>query len=314
MSIRTIPALTNHNPGRPGWTIEAEAASLADAGASGLAGSILRSGFSPAEPVAVADNIDRVSLAGLFAAILAGLDSRKNKDGTSKLLILATDPEGKAVKVDLDKVRTTIAGLDPQDVRPDYAIPAGGDGRRRTVAYALAMVYAMATARTIGPMHVVACATDKGSDALAGNLRKAYSRALGPWQKVIAAVEVLRERPTMTESDLMQATEAKRGDAQLMHRAASAIIRHRLTVDPAGRCPGKEEWIGIRDMADSDAAQDALAKAIASTRPKSVGVDAWQRALANLPSDVSIPARALATAMEVGTEEALAALVSPLMK
>jgi hypothetical protein len=162
-------------------------------------------------------------------------------------------------------------------------------------------------------MATVACGTDKASDALAGNLLDSYRSALGPWQKVLATVDIIKARPSITEAELMAVTGAKRGDAQLMHRAASAIIRHRLTVDASQRCPGKEEWTGIRDAADSSIAADMLAKAVASVRPKAIGVDVWQRALSNLPEGSTLDARKVAEAMATGTEEALAALLQPLM-
>lgn len=312
-NIHTIPALDDSNAGRPGWTIATEAAALADAGSNGLAGVILAHGFSPAKPVSVSRNAEGATLATLASEVLRGLDTRKAKDGTVRAVILATDAEGKPVKVDLDRIRQAIASLDPQDIRPDYAIPAGGDGRRRTVAYFLASVYAIALGRTIGPMATVECATDKGSDALAGNLLDSYRSALGPWQKVLATVDIIRARPSITEAELMAITGAKRGDGQLMHRAASAIIRHRLTVDPAQRCPGKEEWLTVRDAPTGEEAAAILARVIASTRPKAIGVDVWQRALANVPEGSTLDARKVAEAMATGTEEAMAALLSPLL-
>lgn len=314
MTIHTIPALRDENAGRPGWTIADEALALAKAGSNGLAGIILAHGFSPAKPVSVASNTDRTSLAILAAAVLAGLANHKSKAGEPLPLVLAHDAEGKPVKVAQDAVRSVIADMEPQDIVPANAIPAGGDGRRRTVAYFLALVYASALKRHIGPMHCVQAGSDKGSDALAGNLLDSYRSALGPWQKVLATVDVIKSRPGLSEAEVQAVCGAKRGDAQLMHRAAVAIIKHGLVVDTAGRCPGKEEWPVIRDCATAEEAQDKLAAIVAAVRPKAVGIDVWARALGMLPEGTAIDGRALATAMETGTEEAMAALVTPLMK
>lgn len=314
MSIHSIPALHDSNAGRPGWTIAAEALALAKAGSNGLAGIILAHGFSPAKPVSVAKNTDGLSLAILASEVLRGLDQHKSKSGEPMALILASDAEGKPVKVTLDQIRAAIVEADPQDIVPPMAIPAGGDGRRRTVAYFIATVYALACKRTMGPMTTVMAGSDKASDALAGNLLDSYRSALGPWQKVLATVDVVKGRPSITEAEVQAVCGAKRGDAQLMHRAAVAIIKHGLAVDTAGRCPGKEEWPAIRDCATSEEAQALLATVVASVRPKAVGVDKWASALAMLPEGTTLDGRALAQAMEAGTEEALAALLTPLMK
>lgn len=311
--LASVPALDDSNPGRDGWTIADEVEALADAGSNGLAGAILAHGFAPGKPATVASNVNGITLAPLAAGILAGLDARKAKDGSVRKLSLATDKDGKAVSVDIDSIRAILADIDPQEVAPEYAIPAGGDGRRRTVAYALAALYAAALSREVGPMATLPVATDKGVDALAGNLLDAYRSALGPWQKVAGAVNLMRERPTVGESEIMAITGAKRGDGQLMHRAASAIIRHRLAVDMTRRCPGKEEWPAIRDAATAEEAAALLSKAYDAVRPKAVGIDVWQRALANVPEGATLDARAVAKAMEAGTEEALAALVQPLL-
>lgn len=314
MSIHSIPALTDSNAGRPGWSIAQEVTAQAKLGTASLAALILAHGFSPAKPVSVASNGDKLSLATLATEVLRGLDAHKSKAGEPLALILANDAEGKPVKVTLDALRAVIVDADPQDIVPDYTIPAGGDGRRRTVGYFLAWAYAQACKRTVGPMAVVQAGSDKPSDALAGNLMDSYRSALGPWQKVLAAVEVVKARPSITEAEIQATCAAKRGDAQLMHRAAVSIIKHGLTVDTAGRCPGKEEWPAIRDCATAEEAQAKLAQVVASVRPKAVGVDKWASALGMLPEGTTLDGRALAVAMEAGTEEALAALLTPLMK
>lgn len=311
--LASIPAMTDSNPGRDGWTIAGEVAALADAGSNSLAGIILAHGFSPAKPVTVARNGEGITLSTLAACILVGLSDRKAKDGTVRKLTLATDKDGKGVSVDVDTIRAVLADIDPQEIAPEYCIPAGGDGRRRTVAYALAALYAATLKREIGPMYTLAVGTDKGSDALASNLLDSYRSALGPWQKVAGAVDLMRERPTVGESEIMSITGAKRGDGQLMHRAACAILRHRLTVDISKRCPGKEEWPAIRDAATAEEAAALLSKAYDAVRPKAIGVDVWQRALANVPEGSMLDARKVAEAMKAGTEEALAALVQPLL-
>ena len=89
----------------------------------------------------------------------------------------------------------------------------------------------------------------------------------------------------------------KRGDGQLIHRAATAIRRHKLTIDRTKRCPGKEEWKTILEAGNSVEAAEILEKMQTSVRDKALGVDQVRNALTNLPEGLMVDPRKLADAM-----------------
>ena len=106
----------------------------------------------------------------------------------------------------------------------------------------------------------------------------------------------------------------KRGDAQLMHRGASAIVKHGLPTDMSKRCLDKEEWVKVRDCTDRESALALLDKMQSEKRAKAVGVNTWSAGLGMIPEDAIIRPRKLAAAMEAGTEEAYSAFMAPFLK
>jgi hypothetical protein len=125
--VRLFTVDPSHNPGRSNaWTIQGEAVRLADAGASGLAGIILRDGFSilPGDQVAYTRNVDAITLADVCAAIIVGLDSRKSESGTVKPILNGTS---------LELFKRRLA-----DIADKRAAGIVVDGRRRVIASIIA--------------------------------------------------------------------------------------------------------------------------------------------------------------------------------
>lgn len=275
----------HHNPGRSAtWSVREEAARLANAGMSGLAGIMLRDGFSklPADAVLTVEG-EKTTLASLCAEILAGLDSRKSDKGAVAKVINGSD-------IATIKLRfATIADLSTST----YVV----DGRRRLIAALLAFGCGRDTI-----MDEIQTAKYKGTqedvDAFRSNYSRELAQKLDPWAKVEAGERTLADKPTTTEAELLALLGVKRGDGQLIHRAATAIRRHKLAIDRSKRCPGKEEWKTILEAGNSVEAAEILEKMQTSVREKTLGVDQVRNALANLPEGTRVDARKLAEAIK----------------
>lgn len=286
----SIPSFNlNHNPGRAtSWTVREEAARLANAGMSGLAGIMLRDGYSklPADAILVTEG-EKTTLAPLCAEILVGLDTRKSEKGAVAKVLNGTDVA--TIKLRLATIQDLSTAV--------YVV----DGRRRMIAALLAF----ACGRD-GMLDEILTAKYKGADESVDAFRSNYSRELAqkldPWAKVEAGERTLADKPTTSEAELLSVLGVKRGDGQLIHRAATAIRRHKLTIDRTKRCPGKEEWKTILECATASEAQDTINSLQVTVRDKALGVDQVRNALANLPEGTRVDARALAKAI-VGRNE-----------
>ena len=274
----------HHNPGRSAtWSVREEAARLASQGMSGLAGIMLRDGFSklPADAVLTVEG-EKTTLAPLCAEILAGLDTRKSDKGAVAKVINGSD-------IATIKLRfATIADLSTST----YVV----DGRRRLIAALLAFGCGRDTI-----MDEIQIAKYKGTqedvDAFRSNYSRELAQKLDPWAKIEAGERTLADKPTTTEAELLALLGVKRGDGQLIHRAATAIRRHKLTIDRTKRCPGKEEWKTILEAGNSVEAAEILEKMQTSVRDKALGVDQVRNALTNLPEGLMVDPRKLADAM-----------------
>jgi hypothetical protein len=296
-----LPTFTGSNPGRSlNWTVQACAVRLADAGPNGLAGWILARGFSPLPQclLTVSPNTDKETFAALCAAILEGLDTRRTEEGAVRAVCLrpGLDGKGRGPSAQVSALRTALASM--ADDVADYIIPSWGDGRERTIATILAHAYDLATGGAgIARVHV---AVLESGNALEQNVMRDLANKLDPWAKVDGTMGILAERPTMQESELMRIVGFKRGDAQLAHRGAVAILRHRLIVDRTKRCPSKEEW---KEIVDADTCTGAQAKLDAyqgDARVKRLGIDVAIGALAGMPETATVHCRELATALASG--------------
>jgi hypothetical protein len=299
-----LPTFAGANPGRSvAWTIPACAARLADAGPNGLAGWILRDGFrdDPQCLLTVATNTNKETFADLCAAILEGLDTRRTEEGAVRAVCLrpGMDGKGRGPSAQVSAIRTALASM--ADDVADYIIPSHGDGRERTVATILAHAYDIATGGAgIAQVHVHVKASGKAGDALRSNTLRDLANKLDPWAKVDGTVAILSEHPTMQESELMRVVGFKRGDAQLAHRGAVTILRHRLIVDRSKRCPSKEEWKEILDADTCTGAQAKLDAYQGDARVKRLGIDVALGALAGMPETATVNCRELATALASG--------------
>lgn len=271
----------DHNPGRSqAWSVRAEAIRLADQGASGLAGIILRDGFSPLPACAVAftKNTDKVDLSALCAEILAGLASRTTESGSVKPILNGTP---------LELFRRRLADL--------ATIRAAGivvDGRRRTIATIMAYGVGLDAADMNG------VEVEEGAEmAMRANIAQELAQRLDPWAKVEAGERVIAAAPSITEVEVLRLLGVKRGDGQLIHRAATAIRKHGLTPDRSGKCPSKEEWKQICDELTREGAVALLAKYQTEVRAKALGVDMVIKALEAMPEDATGNLRALAVAL-----------------
>lgn len=282
--MRHFPAFdpTTNNPGRDsGWTLAAEVKRLADAGANGLAGIILRDGYSRLPADAVVTEPSEVNhLPDLCAAIIVALDARKGEKGAVQKVL-----NGSTVEF----IRTRFDSLCQESSSVGNVV----DGRRRTLAALLAYGCGrdldVATVDAPAGVHDVAFRT---------NYSRQLAQQVNPWAKVEAGERTLSDKPSMTEAEIMSALGVKRGDGQLIYRAASAINKHGLTPDRSLRCPGKEEWKGILDAETSTEAKALLAKVQTSVRAKSVGIDVVAEALSKLPEGTLLDARKLAKALD----------------
>lgn len=274
------------NPGRSqAWTVRDEAVALANAGTSGLAGIILRDGFStlPGAAVLYVRNDDKHTLAALCAEIVAGLETRKSESGTVAQIINGTS---------LDLFKRRLA-----DIADRKGAGVIVDGRRRT----LASIIAYGCGREDVDMQGSELTPEQAMDAemsFKSNYIVELAKRLDPWAKVEAGSRLLATRPSISEAETMAALGVKRGDGQLIHRAATAISKHRLTPDRSGRCPSKEEWKAIGDEATAAGAAALLHKYQTETRAKALGLDVVKAALGVLPEGTMLDARALAVAME----------------
>ncbi len=282
MSKSSFPAFdpTLANPGRDSaWNVAEEVVRLADAGSNGLAGVILRDGYSPlsADRVSVVP-ADQDQLPALCAAILAALDSRKgDKGGVLKVINGST----------VDFIRTRFDSL----LQESHSVATVVDGRRRT----LASLIAYGCGRDLEVPTVEADAV--AEVAFRENYNRSLAQSLSPWAKVEAGERTIAEKPSITEAELMTALGVKRGDGQLIFRAASAIGKHGLTPNRKLRCPGKEEWKAILDSEKRADAKAMLDKVQTSVRAKSIGIDVVTEALSKLPEGTILDARELSTAM-----------------
>lgn len=285
-SMSSIPTFNpNHNPGRAqSWTVREEAARLANQGMSGLAGIMLRDGFSklPADAILVLEGA-KTTLAEVCAEVLAGLDTRKGDKGAVSKVINGTD---------IATIRLRFNTI--QDLSTSTYVV---DGRRRLIAALLAfgcgrdgMLDEIQTAKYKGESEDV--------DAFRSNYSRELAQKLDPWAKVEAGERTLADKPTTTEAELLSVLGVKRGDGQLIHRAATAIRRHKLAIDRSKRCPGKEEWKTILEAGNSIEAAEILEKMQTSVREKTLGVDQVRNALANLPEGTRVDARKLAEAIK----------------
>jgi hypothetical protein len=294
-----------HNPGRSsGWSVRVEAVRLADAGANGLAGLILRDGFSqmPAASVAYEANTDGMTLAPLCAEILAGLATRTSESGTVKPILNGTPLALFQRRLD-DIAKLKGAGV---------VI----DGRRRTVA----SIIAYGCGKDAVEMQGVKLDNPDAEAAFIINGLVAQAAKLDPWAKVEAGVRVLSGSPSMSEAELMKVLQVKRGDAQLIHRGASAMIMHGLRPDVSKRCPSKEEWTNLLPDPKGERATPTAAEAASTlvglqtdTRAKALGVDQISKALSMLQEGTLLDARQLANACKdrKAFDAFLASIVKP---
>lgn len=280
----------SHNPGRSAaWTVRGEAIALANAGASGLAGIILRDGFSDAPACAVpyVKNTERVTLAALCAEILVGLATRTTESGAVKPILNGTPIElFRRRMADLENV--TAAGIVT-------------DGRRRCIASIMAYGVGLDGIEMKGTL-------DKRTgteSAFRDNIAQELAQRLDPWAKVEAGERTLTVSPLMSEADMMKALGVKRCDGQLIHRAATAIRKHGLVCDRTKRCPGKEEWATILAELTREGADSLLRKAQTEVRAKALGSDQIIKALETLPESLTLNPRELAKAC--GSADALTA-------
>ena len=137
-----------------------------------------------------------------------------------------------------------------------------------------------------------------GGLAFKANYSRELAQRLDPWAKVEAGERTLSDKPTMSEAEIMGALGVKRGDGQLIHRSATAVRKHNLTPDRAGRCPNKEEWKQISDELTSEGAKALLASIQTTTRAKALGLDVVVTALSVMPEGTMLDARALAVACQ----------------
>lgn len=284
------------NPGRSAsWSVQAEAVRLADAGTNGLAGIILRDGYSPIPTSAVlyVRNEDKATMASLCAEIIAGLSTRTSEAGTVAPVINGTP---------LDLFRRRLA-----DLAERKASGIVVDGRRRCIASIIAYGCGREDLDMIGIELTTEQATMQ-EVAYRTNVERDLAARLDPWSKVEAGERVLADKPTTNETEMMSVLGAKRGDGQLIHRSASAIRKHGLTPNRKGRCPSKEEWKAILDEMTSEGAKALLARYQTDTRAKALGVDQVAKALSVLPEGTILDARALSVAMS--SREALDAFLA----
>lgn len=274
---------TIRNPGRSAaWTVRAEAIRQAQSGS--LAHTILRDGYGilPVHAVSYVRCDDGASLAPLCAEIVAGLESRKNEAGTVAPIL-----NGTPIALFLRRME------DLKDMKPAGQIV---DGCCRTVA----SIVAYGCGKDDVEMHGVKLTSEQAARVLVSletNIALAYAQKLDPWAKIEGAEHMLAVTPTTTEAELLAATGCKRGDGQLMHRAATAIRKHGLSPDRAGRCPGKEEWKEIMEEKTAAGAQALLLKYQTDTRAKALGIDMVQKALGALPESVMLSGRMLGSAL-----------------
>ena len=297
-----LPTFNGVNYGRNrGWTIASCAVRLADAGPNGLAGWILRDGFRP-DPqclLTVAPNTDGDTFATLCAEILTGLDSRRTDEGAVRTVCFRAglDGKGRGPSVQVSAIAAVLNAM-AQDVA-DYVIPAHGDGRERTIATILAHAYDVAGGgEGIPVVHVHVQPTGAASGALTANILREMATRLDPWAKIQGSVALLRERPTMQESELMRIVGFKRGDGQLAYRGAAAILRHRLQPDESKRCPSKEEWKEVLDCVTSEQAVARLEELQNTAREKKLGIDSLIKGLEKLPETATLAPRDLQRACE----------------
>lgn len=281
--MRVFTFDTTINPGRSAlWNVREEAARLADQGMNGLAGLILRDGYSilPAAAVLYVKNADKVTMAALCAEIIAGLDTRRSDKGAIKPIINGTT---------LELFKRRLA-----DISDHRAAGIVLDGRRRTIA----SIVAYGCGRDDVEMQGVEASVDVVVQAsgIKPNVLHEAANKLDPWAKIEAGEGMMALSPTLTEAEILAQTGVKRGDGQLIHRAASAIRKHGLTPDRAGRCPSKEEWKAILDCATGDEARAMLATLQTGTRAKALGLDVVIKALSVLPEGKVLDARKLAEA------------------
>jgi hypothetical protein len=272
---------TSHNLGRhEGWTVEAEAARLADQGMSGLCGVILRDGFSilPTDAILYTRNTESVTLSDVCARILAGLDSRKSESGTVKPIINGTS---------IELVRMRLAQISD---RKGAGIVV--DGRRR----AIASIMAYALGREDMEMHGIELTPEQAAVpeiAFRTATARDMAQKLDPWAKVEAGLRILADAPTTNEAEMMALLSVKRGDGQLIHRSATAIRKHGLSPDKSARCLNKEEWKQVADELTREGAVALLASLQTTTRAKALGWDIVSGALAVMPEGTLVDARKL---------------------
>ena len=272
---------TLSNPGRSAaWTVQGEAVRLADQGANGLAGSILRDGFAilPSCAVLYERNEVKLTLADLCAMIVEGLASRKNDKGIVPMILNGTP---------LDVFKNRLATI--ADRKASGLVL---DGRRR----AIASIMAYGCGCEDIEMQGIEATPEQATHArgIKPNILAALASKVDPWGKVEAAELMLAQSPTCKESEIMGETGVLRGDAQLMHRAASAIRKHGLVPDRSGRCLGKEEWKAVLECATAGEAHAMLSSLQTSVRAKVMGWDVIKGALAVMPEGTMIDARTLA--------------------
>lgn len=279
----------DHNPGREAsWTVRDEAARLANQGMSGLAGIILRDGFSklPSDSVLVVEG-EKTTLSALCAEVIAGLDTRKSDKGVVSKVINGTD---------IATIKLRFAAIH-DETTTTYVV----DGRRRVIAALLAFGCGRDTALD-EVVTIKYKGTVEGEVAFHANYNRELAAKLDPWAKVEAGERVLADKPTISEIELMSLLGVKRGDGQMIHRAATAIRRHKMVIDRNKRCPGKEEWKTILDAGNSVEAAEIIEKMQTNVREKTLGVDQVRNALNNLPEGAKVDARALAKAIVGRTE------------
>jgi hypothetical protein len=287
------------NPGRSStWTVRQEAVSLANAGMSGLAGLMLRDGFSilPTAAILYTRNDDKITMAELAAEVTAGLDTRRAESGTVKPIINGTT-------IELFKRRLA-------DIADRKAAGIALDGRRRCIA----AIIAVGCGREDIDCQGIEATTEQAAEAagiIPNGLHDMASR-LDAWAKVQAATDALRANRLLSESELMALAKVKRGDGQLMHRAASAIVMHDLTPDYTARCPGKEEWAsllpdtkGKRPTPTASEAAAMLAAMQTSTREKAVSIQSVAKALQTVNEKATGNLREFGTILATGDGKAV---------
>jgi hypothetical protein len=268
------------NPGRSAaWNVRAEVCRLADAGASGLAGMILAHGWSPlpGDRVLYTKGADGATLAPLIAEVIAALDGRRNDAGNVKTVCNGSTLAG--IRARLEKLADRkCAGIVV-------------DGRRRVLAWLIAYGCGL-------DMEPEGEEVPAGSvcTAFAANYNRELASRLDPWAKVEAGERTMADMPSMSESELMEALAVKRGDGQLIHRAASAIRKHALVPDRAARCPGKEDWKSILECATGAEAAAKLAEYQTGTRDKAIGLPQLIKALEVMPETAAANCRELGKA------------------